>query len=126
MSSESEEEYAATRYVNKKVRTTIEVEITDLVTAGYVVKDNPASTSALEDSLAIDLDQAAKKLLEAKEKQDKLQAYMDIAKDVKEGKLIKIQSLVKNSTVLTKIQAKSRLTTTSRITNMSRKWSTLR
>ena len=121
MSSESEEEYAATRYVNKKVRTTIEVEITDLVTAGYVVKDNPASTSALEDSLAIDLDQAAKKLLEAKEKQDKLQAYMDIAKDVKEGKLIKIQSLVKSFIILTNIQAKSRLTTISRITNMSRK-----
>ena len=86
MSSDSDEEYTTTRYVNKKVRTTIEVEITDLVSAGFVTKDNPASASALEDSLAMDLEKAAKKLQEAREKQTELQTYKDIAIAVKEGK----------------------------------------
>ena len=85
MSSDSEEEYAATRYINKKVRTTIEVEITDLVTAGYVTKDNPASSSALEDSLAMDLDNASLKLREAKAKQDRISGYLELAKQVKQG-----------------------------------------
>ena len=86
MSSESDDDYTTTRYVNKKVRTTIEVEITDLVTGGFVTKDNPASSSALEDSLAMDLDQAAKRLRDAKEKQDKLHRYKDTAQAVKDGK----------------------------------------
>ena len=85
MSSESDEEYATTRYVNKKVRTTIEVEVTDLVTAGMIQKDNPTSSSALEDSLSMDLDNAGKKLAEAKGKQDNLQAYLDLANAVKAG-----------------------------------------
>ena len=89
MSSDSDDEYATTRYVNKKVRSTIEVEITDLVTAGFVVKDNPASSSVLEDSLALDLDQAAKKLGDAKARQDQLQAYLDVAQAVRKGKSIK-------------------------------------
>ena len=88
MSSDSDEEYATTRYVNKKVRTTIEVDVTDLVTAGMIAKDNPASSSALEDSLSVDLDKAAKVLRAAKEKQDQIQAYIDIAQGVKNGKII--------------------------------------
>ena len=85
MSSDSEEEYAATRYINKKVRTTIEVEITDLVTAGFVTKDNPASSSALEDSLTMDLDNASAKLKEAKAKQDRISDYLSLARQVKQG-----------------------------------------
>ena len=85
MSSESDDDYHVTRYVNKKVRSNLEVEVSDLVTAGFIAKDNPTSSSALEDSLNIDLDQAAKKLRAAKEKQENLQNYLNIAQAVKDG-----------------------------------------
>lgn len=85
LSSESDDEYNAPRYVNRKVRSTVEVEVSDLVAAGFIVKDNPASSSALEDSLTIDLDHASNKLRAAKEKQDNLQNYLDIARAVKAG-----------------------------------------
>ena len=87
MSSESDEEYVINRYTNKKVRSTLEVEVSDLVAAGFIVKDNPASSSALEESLSIDLDHASKKLRAAKDKQDGLQNYLNIAKAVKSGKI---------------------------------------
>ena len=85
MSSESDDDYHATRYVNRKVRSNLEVEVSDLVAAGFIAKDNPTSHSALEDSLSIDLDHAAKKLKKAKDKQDNLQNYLNIAQAVKKG-----------------------------------------
>ena len=86
MSSESEDEFMIPRYVNKKVRKDIEVEVSDLVAAGYIQKDNPASSSALEDSLQIDLDNASAKLKAAKDKQEQLKEYLTKIKNVSEGK----------------------------------------
>ena len=86
ISSDSEDDYQAPKYINKKVRTAVEINITDLITAGYINKDNPASASALEDSLKVDLDQASKKLQTAKENQDQIQAYLEIARKVADGK----------------------------------------
>ena len=85
LSSDSEDDYNAPRYVNRKIRSTVEVEVSDLVAAGFIIKDNPASSSALEDSLTIDLDHASNKLRAAKEKQENLQNYLEIAKAVKAG-----------------------------------------
>ena len=87
MNSDSEEEYVIPRYVNKKIRKDIEVEVSDLVAAGFIQKDNPASSSVLEDSLQVDLDNAAKKLKAAKDKQDQLNNYLSKIKEVSEGKM---------------------------------------
>ena len=88
MSSESDDDYHANRYVNRKVRSNLEVEVSDLVAAGFIAKDNPTSSSALEDSLNIDLDAASNKLRTAKEKQENLLNYQKIAQAVKDGKII--------------------------------------
>ena len=60
------------RYSNKKIRKEIEVDITDLVVAGVISKDNPATQSALEESIAADLDNCNKKLKDATAAQKQL------------------------------------------------------
>ena len=90
MSSDSDEEYAVPRYVNKKVRKDIEVEVSDLVAAGFIQKDNPASSSALEDSLQLDLDNASAKLKASIAKQDKLKDYLAKVKQVSEGNYFQV------------------------------------
>ena len=62
--SDSEDEIRP-RYSNKKIRKEIEVDITDLVVAGVINKDNPATQSALEESIAADLETSNKKLKDA-------------------------------------------------------------
>ena len=86
ISSDSDDDYHSPRYTNKKTRTPIDVNVTDLVTAGFLSKDNPASASALEDSLRVDLEQASKKLQAAKDNQEQIQTYLTIAKSVADGK----------------------------------------
>ena len=61
LSSDSEDD-TRPRYANKKIRKEIEVDVTDLVVAGILNKDNPATQSALEDSISADLDKSNKKL----------------------------------------------------------------
>ena len=62
--SDSEDEVRP-RYSNKKIRKEIEVDITDLVVAGVINKDNPATQSALEESISADLETSNKKLKDA-------------------------------------------------------------
>lgn len=70
-SSDSEDEIRS-RYTNKKIRKEIEVDITDLVVAGVISKDNPATQSALEESISADLDNHNKKLKDATAAQKQL------------------------------------------------------
>lgn len=71
LSSDSEDD-TRPRYANKKIRKEIEVDVTDLVVAGVLNKDNPATQSALEDSISADLDRSNKKLKESTEVQRNL------------------------------------------------------
>ena len=73
--SESEDELRP-RYSNKKIRKEIEVDITDLVVAGVISKDNPATQSALEDSISADLDNCNKKLKDATTAQKQLGMFL--------------------------------------------------
>ena len=71
LTSDSEDEIRS-RYSNKKIRKEIEVDITDLVVAGVISKDNPATQSALEESISADLENSNKKLKEATSTQKEL------------------------------------------------------
>ena len=71
LSSDSEDD-TRPRYANKKIRKEIEVDVTDLVVANVLSKDNPATQSALEDRISADLDKSNKKLRAATESQRSL------------------------------------------------------
>ena len=88
--SSSEDETVVQTFLSSVKRNNlhpIEADVTDLINAGFIIKDDPTSSSAMKDALLVDLQAKQAALEEAKAAVKALTAVKEAVKLSLEGKM---------------------------------------
>ena len=88
--SSSEDETVVQTFINNVKKNTVqpvEIDVTDLINAGFINKDNPTSTSAMKDALLVNLQSKQKALQDSTTSVTMLQSVLEAIQLVSQGAL---------------------------------------